>query len=101
MNSSALGGAQPGAGSALSGAPGTEPSEEEKSDQKKKRPATDKQTAFVEYKTQTDEGRSLETAILKYRDELKTKKSSLKNLTLSINSTKAEMDRVQQRLAHK
>jgi len=53
LSSSALGGAQPGAGSALSSTSGQQPeaNEEEKADQKKKRPAIDKQTAFVEYKT--------------------------------------------------
>lgn len=38
---------------------------------------------------------------MKYREELKTKKSSMKNLTLSINASKAEMDRVQSHLAQK
>ena len=61
----------------------------------------DKQTAFVEYKTLTDEGKSLELAILQYREEVKQKKGVVKTLTLNINATKAEMDKVQTRLQQK
>jgi len=38
---------------------------------------------------------------LQYRDELKNKKLQMKTLTLSINSTKSEMDQVEKRLSHK
>ena len=58
LNTSALGGGQPS--SALGGVSGEQTDshgEEEKSDQKKKRVAIDKQTAFTEYKTQTEEGK--------------------------------------------
>lgn len=65
---------------------------------KKKRLPIDKQTAFVEYKTLTDEGKSLEGAILQYREEVKEKKSVVKMLTMNINATKIEMDKVQVRL---
>ena len=77
-----------------SGAP-----EEEKAD--KKRAPIDKQTAFLEYKTASSEGKSLEQAIVQYREESKSKKLQVKTLTAVINTTKTEMDRVQQRLAQK
>ena len=54
----------------------------------------DKQTAFVEYKTLTEEGKALETAIVQYRDEIKDKKALVKTLTATINATKQELDRV-------
>lgn len=71
-----------------SGAP-----EEEKAD--KKRAPIDKQTAFLEYKTSSSEGKSLEQAIVQYRVESNSKKQQVKNLTAVINTTKTEMDRVQ------
>lgn len=67
----------------------------------KKRTAIDKQTAFVEYKTQTEEGKGLEEAIVQYREEVKNKKNMVKTLTIQINATKQEMDRVQERLGQK
>ena len=75
LNTSALGGAQGASAlSATTGENADAAGEEEKSDQKKKRNPLDKQTAFTEYKTQTDEGKSLEQAILQYREQLKNKK---------------------------
>jgi kinesin family member 6/9 len=55
----------------------------------------------VEYKTQTEEGRGLEGAIVQYREEVKHKKNAVKTLTMQINATKQEMDRVQERLGQK
>jgi len=68
-------------------------SEEEKAGHKKRAPI-DKQAAFVEYKTQSEDGKSLEGAILQYREEVKEKKNLVKTLTVQINATKQEMDRV-------
>jgi len=38
---------------------------------------------------------------LQYRDEVKNKKNQVKTLTIQINATKQEMDRVQERLVQK
>jgi chromosome segregation ATPase len=104
LNTSALGG-QGQAASALSGGTTSEQhaegTEEDKSDHKKKRAPLDKQTAFVEYKTQTEAGRQLEHAIIEYREELKSKKQAMKTLTMAINATKGELDNVLNRIAHK
>jgi hypothetical protein len=42
----------------------------------------------VEYKTQTDEGKGLENAIIQQREDLKNNKNKIKTLTITINSTK-------------
>lgn len=93
LSNSALSQQQPGASETKSA------HEEEKEGGKKKRTPMDKQTAFVEYKTQSDEGKSLEKSIIQYREEVKQKKIQVKTLTMQINATKQEMDRVQERLA--
>ncbi len=72
--------------------------EEQKGTQK--RAAIDKQSAYLEYKS-TSQGKSLENAIVQYREELKQKKLQVKNFTATINITKQEMDRVQERLNQK
>jgi kinesin family protein 6/9 len=46
-------------------------SNEEEKEGKKKRTPLDKQTAFVEYKTQSEEGKALEKSIIQYREEVK------------------------------
>jgi|LauGreDrversion4_2_1035121.scaffolds.fasta_scaffold239863_2 hypothetical protein len=75
MSHSALGGGQSKEGDQQnSPSPDGAAGEEEKTGTKKRAPI-DKQGAFVEYKTQTEEGKSLEGAILQYRDEVKNKKN--------------------------
>lgn len=64
---------------------------------RKKRPAQPKQQAFIEYKEEGD-GRTLERAIVDYRNEMKDKKQNIKMLTQVINATKQEMDKVKGRL---
>lgn len=54
----------------------------------KKRQPIDKQTAFIEYKAQSQEGKQLESSILLYRDDVKTQKQTVKNMTATINATK-------------
>ncbi len=70
--------------------------EQKEEGQVKKRPFLDKQQAFLEYKT--GPGKSLEQAIIQYREEVKEGKHQVKILTATINATKQEMDRVQGRL---
>jgi kinesin family protein 6/9 len=75
--------------------------DEHKEGEKKKRAPIDKQTAFLEYKTFTEEGKALESAIVQYREDIKDKKLIVKNLTATINATKQELDRVSMRLQQK
>ena len=77
--------------------------EEDKSEEgeKRKRAPVDKQSAYVEYKTSAEEGKAVEAAIVQYREEVKSNKGQVRNHTATINATKQEMDRVQERLQQK
>jgi rubrerythrin len=59
----------------------------------KKRPAMDKQSAFIEFKKE-DDGKNLEESIRDNRNELKTMKTKLKDLTEKCNQTKKTIDLV-------
>ncbi|CDW82929.1 kinesin motor domain-containing protein [Stylonychia lemnae] len=67
---------------------------------RRKRKPIDKQTAFIEYKEEGD-GRTLEKAIIDYRNEMKDKRQHIKTFTQVINTTKQEMDKIKARLDSK
>lgn len=65
----------------------------------KKRKPIDKQSAFLEYKQQ--EGKHYEDQIVSHRQELKDKKTRVKELTEVCNNTKKEIDSVKMKLDEK
>ncbi len=75
--------------------------EKEATPEKLKRPALDKQSAFLEYKQENSDGKKLEETIMGYRGDMKEKRQMVKNCTQMINGTKNEMDKVKERLDHK
>lgn len=66
---------------------------EEDKKEERKRPAIDKQAAFLEFK-QSPTGRDLENEVQRSRDEVRTRKQEVATLTTAINTAKKEMDRV-------
>ena len=60
--------------------------------EKKKRPPTDKQTAYIEFKN--DSGKKIEESIVLSRADMKTKRVEIKEHTHKINMTKGEIDRI-------
>ncbi len=78
---------------------GEEEEQKEETPQKTKRALIDKQ--FLEYKSEAEDGRKLEQGIIGYRKDMKEKRQLIKNLTAMINGTKAEMDKIRERLDQK
>ena len=72
---------------------------EEESAKKEKRPPTDKQTAFLEFKE--SEGLRIEETIVGARQDMKDKRAASKELTLVINATKRKIDGLQAKLEKK
>jgi len=66
----------------------------------KKRPAIDKQEAFVEFKA-TDEGVKIEQNIVELRSITRDRRSEIKAITEELNKTKAEIDKLKQKLDRK
>lgn len=67
--------------------------------QKIKRPAMDKQQAYLEYKQ--GPGAVIEQNIVQCRNDMKTKRTNIKDMTTKINTCKSEIDRVKQKLDKK
>jgi flagellar capping protein FliD len=65
-----------------------------------KRPAIEKQEAFLEYK-QTSTGQQIDVNVLRLRQVTKEKRLEIKNVTESLNSVKAQIDKLKSRLDRK
>lgn len=68
-------------------------------DKRVKRKAIDKQAAFIEFKG--GEGKKIEDSIVHNRNEVKTKKEQVKQITQVINVTKQEIDKIKELLDRK
>lgn len=68
-----------------------------KQNRQKRRKATDRQTAFLEYKA-LPEGKEIEEQILSNRADLKERKQHVKRFTDSCNQSKKELDSIKTRL---
>ena len=62
-----------------------------KKSQSDRRAPTDRQTAFVEFKS-TDEAKEIEQVIIDCRGDLKGKRNDLRNKTEEVNMIKGEID---------
>ena len=60
-----------------------------------RRPPTDRQVAFVEFKT-SDDAKEIEQVILECRHELKGKRNELRNKTEEVNMIKNEIDQLKE-----
>lgn len=65
-----------------------------------KRPAVDKQQAFIEFK-QSSEGQEIEARIRSERDNMRHRKENIKKITETLNSAKLEIDNLKFRLDRK
>lgn len=74
---------------------------EKKEEPKEKvlRPPTDKQEAYLEFKT--TEGKKLEDSILMSRNDMREKRTASKNLTIHINNVKRSIDTLTAKLEKK
>lgn len=66
---------------------------------KEKRPATDKQVAYLEFKE--TEGKKIEDSIMMSRTDMKEKRLQTKELTQHINAVKRSMDLLNNKLEKK
>ena len=66
---------------------------------KEKRPATDKQAAYLEFKE--TEGKKIEESIVMSRDDMRQKRLQTKDLTQHINAVKRSMDTLNNKLEKK
>ena len=71
----------------------------EKPEIKKKRPSTDKQSAYIEYKNSI--GKSIEDSILNIRKDIKSKRNVVKDLTNKCNTRKKKIDGLQMHIDKK
>lgn len=69
-----------------------------KQQRQKKRKPTDRQTAFLEFKSLPEGGRVVEDQILSNRQELKEEKHKVKQYTDACNMAKKELDTIKGRL---
>ncbi len=75
-------------------------SQEAQQEANKKRPAIDKQEAFIEFKS-TDQGTLTEENIHNLRQVTKERRTEIKGITEDLNKTKSQIDRLKQRLDRK
>jgi len=95
--------AEPAAAEEAEGEDGAEPksraSARSKASERKKRPPTDKQTAYLEFKDNA--GKNIEEGILMNRNDIKRKRVETKNITQKINFAKQEIDKLKNKLEKK